>query len=68
MARVFLSGIGGRGLSAIAGYLLEKGYEVWGSDRAFDIDKNHPLLKTLIKKMIIKKKILSMIKLIFQNL
>jgi UDP-N-acetylmuramate--alanine ligase len=50
MAKIFLSGIGGSGLSAIAGYLSDKGNEVWGSDRAFDIDKKHPLVKPLTQK------------------
>lgn len=35
MTRVHLIGIGGTGLSAIARVLLERGYEVTGSDRTF---------------------------------
>jgi UDP-N-acetylmuramate--alanine ligase len=50
MTKIFLSGIGGSGLSAIAGYLSDKGNDVWGSDRAFDMDKKHPLVKPLIQK------------------
>lgn len=50
MTKIFLSGIGGSGLSAIAGYLSDKGNDVWGSDRAFDMDKKHPLVKPFIQK------------------
>lgn len=42
--KIFFSGIGGSGVSAIAGFMAEKGHEVWGSDRAFDRDPLHPVL------------------------
>lgn len=50
MAKIYLSGIAGSGLSAIASYLAEKGNEIWGSDRAFDIDREHPLINPLLDK------------------
>ncbi|UCG78934.1 MAG: UDP-N-acetylmuramate--alanine ligase, partial [Nitrospirota bacterium] len=48
--KIFFSGIGGSGLSAIASFLSERGHEVSGSDRAFDNDPGDfriPLLKKL---------------------
>ncbi|MCX7792807.1 MAG: Mur ligase domain-containing protein [Thermodesulfovibrionales bacterium] len=50
--KVFFSGIGGSGLSAIAGFMAERGHDVWGSDRAFDKDPEHPVLKLLKNKNI----------------
>ncbi len=41
--RLFFSGIGGSGVSAIAGFQAEKGDEVIGSDRLFDRQPGHPL-------------------------
>ncbi len=35
MKKVFLSGVAGTGMSALAGLFVEKGYEVAGSDKAF---------------------------------
>ncbi|MBL7032099.1 MAG: hypothetical protein ISR97_02830 [Nitrospira sp.] len=45
--KIFFSGIGGSGLSAIAGFMADKGHTVAGSDRAFDRDPMHPLKKKL---------------------
>jgi len=45
--KIFFSGIGGSGLSAIAGFMAERGHTVAGSDRAFDRDPAHPLKKRL---------------------
>lgn len=43
---MFFSGIGGSGVSAIAGLMADKGHLVFGSDRAFDKDPCHPLINT----------------------
>ncbi len=43
--KIFFSGIGGSGVSAIAGFMADKGHEVAGSDRAFDLSPAHPLKK-----------------------
>ena len=45
--KIYFSGIGGSGLSAIAGFMAAKGHVVAGSDRAFDRDPIHPLKKRL---------------------
>ncbi|MBI4825448.1 MAG: hypothetical protein HY807_03375 [Nitrospirae bacterium] len=45
--KIFFSGIGGSGVSAIAGFMAEKGHNVAGSDRAFDENPGSPLKKTL---------------------
>jgi UDP-N-acetylmuramate--alanine ligase len=44
--KIFFSGIGGSGVSAIAGFMADKGNIIFGSDRAFDKDPGHPLKKT----------------------
>lgn len=44
--KIFFSGIAGSGMSAIAGFMADKGHAVVGSDRAFDINSFHPLRKT----------------------
>jgi len=44
--KIFFSGIGGSGVSAIAGFMADKGHIIFGSDRAFDKDPGHPLKKT----------------------
>jgi UDP-N-acetylmuramate--alanine ligase len=41
--KIFFSGIGGSGVSAIACFIADRGHEVWGSDRAFDTNPNHPV-------------------------
>jgi UDP-N-acetylmuramate--alanine ligase len=48
--RVFFSGIGGSGLSAIAGFMKDQGHVVSGSDRAFDTNPEHPLINALRQK------------------
>lgn len=45
--KIFFSGIGGSGVSAIAGFMAEKGNIIAGSDRLFDKNRDHPLKKTL---------------------
>ncbi|MDO8283041.1 MAG: Mur ligase family protein [Thermodesulfovibrionia bacterium] len=45
--KIFFSGIGGSGVSAIAGFMAGKGHNVAGSDRAFDENSGSPLKKTL---------------------
>lgn len=45
--KVFFSGIGGSGLSALAGLLAEKGNKVSGSDRLFDTTPDSRLLERL---------------------
>lgn len=40
---IFFSGIGGSGVSAIAGFMAEKGNFVAGSDRLFDLSAVHPV-------------------------
>ncbi|MBL7048742.1 MAG: hypothetical protein ISR96_04380 [Nitrospira sp.] len=41
-SRIFFSGIGGSGVSALAGFMAKKGHIITGSDRAFD-NGEHPL-------------------------
>ncbi len=41
--KIFFSGIGGSGVSAIAGFMAEKGHAVFGSDRLFDLRPAHPV-------------------------
>jgi UDP-N-acetylmuramate--alanine ligase len=45
--RIFFSGIGGSGVSAIAGFMAEKGHYIAGSDRLFDLLAEHPLRNCL---------------------
>jgi UDP-N-acetylmuramate--alanine ligase len=45
--KIFFSGIGGSGVSAIAGFMAEKGHTVVGSDRLFDAVPDHPLKSRL---------------------
>jgi UDP-N-acetylmuramate--alanine ligase len=45
--KIFFSGIGGSGVSAIAGFMAEKGHFVAGSDRLFDRVPEHPVKKRL---------------------
>ncbi len=44
--KIFFSGIGGSGVSAIASFMADKGYTIVGSDRSFDMNPYHPLRKT----------------------
>ncbi len=48
--KIFFSGIGGSGLSAIASLMADKGNVVVGSDRSFDAHPNSPLKSTLQSK------------------
>ena len=50
MSRIFFSGIGGSGMSAIAGFAADHGHNVAGSDRAFDRDPDNPVCKILRNK------------------
>lgn len=45
--KLFFSGIGGSGVSALAGFLAEEGHTVSGSDRLFDADPGSRLCKRL---------------------
>jgi len=44
---IFFSGIGGSGVSAIAGFMADSGHAVTGSDRLFDYRRDHPVRKRL---------------------
>jgi UDP-N-acetylmuramate--alanine ligase len=44
---IFFSGIGGSGMSALAGFSSDKGHSVTGSDRLFDSNSDHPLFSRL---------------------
>jgi UDP-N-acetylmuramate--alanine ligase len=48
--RIYFSGIGGSGVSAIAGFMHEGGHFVSGSDRAFDSDPDHPVCRALTER------------------
>ncbi len=48
--KIFFSGLGGSGVSSIAGFMKEKGHQVAGSDRLFDSFPNHPLVRKLRDK------------------
>lgn len=48
--KIFFSGIGGSGVSAIASFMADKGHDISGSDRSFDTDKNHPAYAPLVSK------------------
>jgi len=43
--KIFFSGIGGSGVSAIAGFMADKGHTIFGSDRAFDRNPGNQLKK-----------------------
>lgn len=43
--KIFFSGIAGSGMSSIAVFMSDKGHKVSGSDRAFDVNPEHPALK-----------------------
>ncbi len=51
-SKIFFSGIGGSGMSAIAMFMSDKGYMVSGSDRAFDGNSKHPALQLFRSKAI----------------
>jgi len=48
--KIFFSGIGGSGVSAIACFMADKGHTVVGSDRAFDKGHDHPVCRALKSK------------------
>ncbi|MEW6118188.1 MAG: Mur ligase domain-containing protein [Nitrospirota bacterium] len=50
--KLFFSGIGGSGVSAIASFMADKGHTVVGSDRAFDRNPGHPMYTLLRSKHI----------------
>ncbi len=50
--KIFFSGIGGSGVSAIASFMADKGHIVVGSDRSFDDNPAHPLYQILKSKNI----------------
>src|SRR4030042_1689363 len=45
--KIFFSGIGGSGVSAIACFMADRGHTVTGSDRSFEAKPKHPLYKIL---------------------
>jgi UDP-N-acetylmuramate--alanine ligase len=47
MSKIFFSGIGGSGVSAIAGFVADRGHTVTGSDRLFDRNPDHPICNIL---------------------
>lgn len=50
MSKIFFSGIGGSGMSAIASFMAGRGHTIIGSDRAFDRNPDHPLSVILKNK------------------
>jgi UDP-N-acetylmuramate--alanine ligase len=50
MAKIFFSGIGGSGMSALASFSLDRGDTVAGSDRSFDRDPHNQICSTLREK------------------
>ena len=48
--KIFFSGIGGSGVSAIAGFAAERGNSVSGSDRLFDRNPEHEICRRLRSK------------------
>jgi UDP-N-acetylmuramate--alanine ligase len=50
MLKIFFSGIGGSGMSAIASFMADRGHVVVGSDRLFDSNPAHPICKVLKAK------------------
>jgi UDP-N-acetylmuramate--alanine ligase len=51
--KLFFSGIGGSGVSAIAGFMAEKGHAVHGSDRLFDREPGNRIGRRLRSKGIV---------------
>lgn len=51
--KIFFSGIGGSGVSAIASFMADRGHTVIGSDRSFDSNPAHPLYTLLESKGIL---------------
>jgi UDP-N-acetylmuramate--alanine ligase len=50
MSKIFFSGIGGSGVSAIASFAADRGHAVAGSDRLFDRNPEHPICYILKAK------------------
>jgi UDP-N-acetylmuramate--alanine ligase len=50
MSKIFFSGIGGSGMSAIASFMAGRGHTIIGSDRSFDHNPDHPLSAILTNK------------------
>jgi UDP-N-acetylmuramate--alanine ligase len=50
MAKIFFSGIGGSGLSAIAVFMADRGHSIVGSDRSFDRSPDNPICNILKSK------------------
>ncbi len=50
MSKIFFSGIGGSGVSAIAGFMADRGNNVVGSDRSFDTNPDNIVCKILKNK------------------
>lgn len=50
MSKIFFSGIGGSGVSAIASFMADRGHIVVGSDRSFDKDPDNPVRRILRNK------------------
>jgi UDP-N-acetylmuramate--alanine ligase len=50
VSKIFFSGIGGSGVSAIASFMADKGHIVVGSDRSFDDNPAHPVYNILKSK------------------
>jgi UDP-N-acetylmuramate--alanine ligase len=48
--KIFFSGIGGSGVSAIASFMVDRGHTIVGSDRSFDNNPMHPLCLSLTSK------------------
>ncbi len=48
--RIFFSGIGGSGMSALATFMSGRGSEIVGSDRAFDRNPRHPVHQVLLSR------------------
>jgi UDP-N-acetylmuramate--alanine ligase len=48
--KIFFSGIAGSGVSAIAGFMADRGHSITGSDRVFDANPLHPMKKVLEAK------------------
>ena len=48
--KIFFSGIAGSGVSALAAFMADRGHQVSGSDRAFDMDPGHRLRKVFLSK------------------
>ncbi len=50
MSKIFFSGIAGSGVSALAGFMADRGHSVLGSDRSFDRDDKSPIAEVLRAK------------------